>query len=61
MLLMFDQSVEASFVVYIVVCWGGSVKKREGVRLHRLVRVPGFVGGKRAGDSHISGREQGPQ
>jgi len=44
LLRMFYQSVVASVLFYAVVCWGGSVKKRDAGRLDRLVRRAGAVG-----------------
>ncbi|KAI4888693.1 hypothetical protein NFI96_005457 [Prochilodus magdalenae] len=44
LLLMFYQSVVASVVLfYAVVCWGGSISKRDAGRLDRLVRKAGSV------------------
>ncbi|KAG5273930.1 hypothetical protein AALO_G00157260, partial [Alosa alosa] len=40
---MFYQSVIASVLFYAVVCWGGSIKKRDAGRLNRLIRKAGFV------------------
>ena len=40
---MFHQSVVASVLFYAVVCWGGSSKKRDTSRLHRLVTRAGSV------------------
>ena len=45
LLRMFYQSVVASILFYAVVCWGGSIKKREAGRLDRLVRKAGAVVG----------------
>ena len=42
---MFYQSVVASVLFYAVVCWGGSIKKRDVGRLDRLVRKAGAVVG----------------
>ncbi|KAI4874614.1 hypothetical protein NFI96_020932 [Prochilodus magdalenae] len=39
LLLMFYQSVVASVLFYAVVCWGGSISKRDAGRLDRLVCV----------------------
>src|SRR4029434_2142808 len=38
LLRMLYQSVVASVLFYAVVCWGGSIKKRDAGRLDRLVR-----------------------
>ena len=43
---MFYQSVVASALFCAVVCWGGSIKKREAMRLDRLVRGAGSVVGR---------------
>ncbi|KAI4895999.1 hypothetical protein NFI96_025282 [Prochilodus magdalenae] len=40
---MFYQSVVASVLFYAVVCWGGSISKRDAGRLDRLVRKAGSV------------------
>src|SRR4029434_9181888 len=45
LLCMFYQSVVASVLFYAVVCWGGSIKKRDAGRLDRLVRRAGAVVG----------------
>ena len=45
LLRMFHQSVVASVLFYAVVCWGGSIKKRDAGRLDRLVRKAGAVVG----------------
>ena len=45
LLCMFYQSVVASVLFYAVVCWGGSIKKRDAGRLDRLVRKAGAVAG----------------
>src|SRR4029434_4607956 len=45
LLRMFYQSVVASALIYAVVCWGGSIKKRDAGRLDRLVRRAGAVVG----------------
>ena len=45
LLRMFYQSVVASVLFYAVVCWGGSMKKRDAGRLDRLVRRAGAVVG----------------
>ncbi|KAI4873031.1 hypothetical protein NFI96_008738 [Prochilodus magdalenae] len=37
LLLMFYQSVVASVLFYAVVCWGGSISKRDAGRLDRLI------------------------
>ncbi|KAI4883500.1 hypothetical protein NFI96_024962 [Prochilodus magdalenae] len=43
LLLMFYQSVVASVLFYAVVCWGGSISRRDAGRLDRLVRKAGSV------------------
>ena len=43
LLRMFYQSVVASVLFYAVVCWGGSIKKRDAGRLDRMVRKAGAV------------------
>ncbi|XP_076843384.1 E3 ubiquitin-protein ligase TRIM47-like isoform X1 [Brachyhypopomus gauderio] len=43
LLLMFYQSVVASVLFYAVVCWGGSISKRDAGRIDRLVRKAGSV------------------
>ncbi|KAI4896803.1 hypothetical protein NFI96_008132 [Prochilodus magdalenae] len=43
LLLMFYQSVVASVLFYAVVCWGGSISKRDAGRLDRLVKKAGSV------------------
>ena len=45
LLRMFYQSVVASILFYAVVCWGGSIKKRDAGRLDRLVGKGGAVVG----------------
>ena len=45
LLQMFYQSVVASALLYAVVCWGGSLKKRDAARLDKLVRKAGSVVG----------------
>ena len=45
LLRMFYQSVVASVLFYAVVCWGGSIKKRDAGRLDKLVRKAGAVVG----------------
>ncbi|KAI4888385.1 hypothetical protein NFI96_003394 [Prochilodus magdalenae] len=40
---IFYQSVVASVLFYAVVCWGGSISKRDAGRLDRLVRKAGSV------------------
>ncbi|KAI4885165.1 hypothetical protein NFI96_024172 [Prochilodus magdalenae] len=45
LLQMFFQTVVASCVFYAVVCWGGSIKKRDKMRLDKLVRRAGSVVG----------------
>ncbi|KAI4896059.1 hypothetical protein NFI96_010384 [Prochilodus magdalenae] len=42
---MFYQTVVASCLFYAVVCWGGSIKKRDEMRLDKLVRRAGSVVG----------------
>ncbi|KAI4877530.1 hypothetical protein NFI96_027121, partial [Prochilodus magdalenae] len=43
LLLMFYQSVVASVLFYAVVCWGGSISKRDAGRLDRLEMKEGRV------------------
>ncbi|KAI4897172.1 hypothetical protein NFI96_015223, partial [Prochilodus magdalenae] len=43
LLQMFYQTVVSSCLFYAVVCWGGSIKKRDEMRLDRLVRRAGSV------------------
>lgn len=38
MLQMFYQTVIANVLFYLMVCWGGSIKKRDATRLDKLVR-----------------------
>uniref|UniRef100_A0A3B1JI52 Reverse transcriptase domain-containing protein n=1 Tax=Astyanax mexicanus TaxID=7994 RepID=A0A3B1JI52_ASTMX len=45
LLLMFYQTVVSSCLFYAVVCWGGSMKKRDEMRLNKLVRRAGSVVG----------------
>ncbi|XP_066512309.1 NLR family CARD domain-containing protein 3-like [Hoplias malabaricus] len=45
LLKMFYQTVVASVLFYAVVCWGGSIKKRDAGRLDRLVKKAGSVVG----------------
>uniref|UniRef100_A0A8C4TB68 Reverse transcriptase domain-containing protein n=1 Tax=Erpetoichthys calabaricus TaxID=27687 RepID=A0A8C4TB68_ERPCA len=45
MLQMFYQTVVASAIFYAVVCWGGSIKKRDTSRLDKLVRKAGSIVG----------------
>ncbi|XP_060781055.1 uncharacterized protein LOC132888977 [Neoarius graeffei] len=45
LLLMFYQSVMASVLFYAVVCWGGSIRRRDAGHLDRLVRKAGSVVG----------------
>lgn len=40
---MFYQSVVASVLFCAVVCWGGSIKKRDAERMNKLVRKAGSV------------------
>ncbi|XP_059827006.1 uncharacterized protein LOC132394660 [Hypanus sabinus] len=42
MLKMFYRSVVESALFFVVVCWGGSIKKRDASRLNKLVRKAGF-------------------
>ncbi|KAI4889895.1 hypothetical protein NFI96_003216 [Prochilodus magdalenae] len=35
---MFYRTVVSSCLFYAVVCWGGSIKKRDGICLDKLVR-----------------------
>ncbi|KAI4875625.1 hypothetical protein NFI96_009276 [Prochilodus magdalenae] len=41
LLQMFYQTVVSSCLFYAVVCWGGSIKKRDEMRLDKLVRRAG--------------------
>ncbi|KAI4881889.1 hypothetical protein NFI96_006948 [Prochilodus magdalenae] len=43
LLLMFYQSVVSSVLFYAVVCWGGSISRRDAGRRDRLVRKAGSV------------------
>ncbi|KAI4900264.1 hypothetical protein NFI96_005038 [Prochilodus magdalenae] len=43
LLQMFYQTVVSSCLFYAVVCWGGTVKKRDEMRLDKLVRRAGSV------------------
>ena len=43
---MFYRSVVESALFFVVACWGGSIKKRDALRLDRLVRKAGSVVGK---------------
>ena len=43
MLRMFYRSVVESDHFYLVACWGGSIKKRDVLRLNKLVRKAGCV------------------
>ncbi|XP_073668918.1 uncharacterized protein [Paramisgurnus dabryanus] len=45
LLRMFYQSVISSVMFYAVVCWGGSIKKKDAKRLNRLVQKAGAVVG----------------
>ncbi|KAI4905431.1 hypothetical protein NFI96_002240 [Prochilodus magdalenae] len=45
LLQMFYQTVVSSCLFYAVVCWGGSIKKRDEMRLDKLVRRAGSVVG----------------
>ncbi|KAI3356695.1 hypothetical protein L3Q82_003380 [Scortum barcoo] len=45
LLQIFYQSVVASALLYAVVCWGGSLKKKDAARLDKLVRKAGSVVG----------------
>lgn len=45
LLQMFDQSVVASALFDAAMCWGGSVKRRDAMRLDKLVRRAGSVVG----------------
>ncbi|KAI3356409.1 hypothetical protein L3Q82_017217 [Scortum barcoo] len=40
---MFYQSVVASVLFYTVVCWGGSISKKDTSRLDKLIRRAGSV------------------
>ncbi len=42
---MLYQAVIASVLFYAVVCWGGSIKRRDATRLDKLVRKAGSVVG----------------
>lgn len=42
---MFSQMLITSVLFYAVVCWGGSIKKRDATRLDKLVRKVGSVVG----------------
>lgn len=42
---MFYQTVIASILFYAVVCWGGSIKRRDATQLDKLVRKAGSVVG----------------
>ncbi|KAI3362524.1 hypothetical protein L3Q82_012818, partial [Scortum barcoo] len=44
-LQMFYQSVVASVLFYTVVCWGGSISKKDTSRLDKLIRRAGSVVG----------------
>ncbi|KAI4887655.1 hypothetical protein NFI96_006169 [Prochilodus magdalenae] len=46
---MFYQTVVSSCLFYAVVCWGGSVKKRDEMQLDKLVRRAGSVVGVELG------------
>ena len=45
LLCTFYQSAVASVIFYAVVCWGGSIKKKDAGRLDRLVKKAGSVAG----------------
>ncbi|KAI3358985.1 hypothetical protein L3Q82_015375 [Scortum barcoo] len=45
LLQMFYQSVVASVLFYTVVCWGGSISKKDTSRLDKLIRRAGSVVG----------------
>ncbi|KAI4894909.1 hypothetical protein NFI96_007437 [Prochilodus magdalenae] len=45
LLQMFYQTVVSSCLFYAVVCWGGNIKKRDEMRLDKLVRRAGSVVG----------------
>ena len=46
MLMMFYRSVVESALFFVVACWGGSIKKRDALRLDKLVRKAASVVGK---------------
>ncbi|KAI3364558.1 hypothetical protein L3Q82_011340, partial [Scortum barcoo] len=56
LLQMFYQSVVASVLFYTVVCWGGSISKKDTSRLDKLIRRAGSVVGHEAGLSGDGGR-----
>ena len=45
MLTMFYRSVMESALFFVVACWGGSIKKRDALRLDKLVRKAGSLVG----------------
>ncbi len=45
LLQIFYQTVIASILFHAVVCWGGSIKRRDATRLDKLVRKAGSVVG----------------
>ncbi|KAI3360596.1 hypothetical protein L3Q82_002463 [Scortum barcoo] len=56
LLQMFYQSVVASVLFYTVVCWGGSISKKDTSRLDKLIRRAGSVCRHEAG---LSGGDGG--
>ncbi|KAI3352130.1 hypothetical protein L3Q82_020945 [Scortum barcoo] len=54
LLQMFYQSVVASVLFYTVVCWGGSISKKDTSRLDKLIRRAGSVVGTKL-DSLVTG------
>lgn len=57
LLNIFDQFVVANALMYAVVCWKGSLKKRDATRLDQRVRKAGLVAGAEL-DSLTSAAEQ---
>ncbi|KAI4898268.1 hypothetical protein NFI96_030779, partial [Prochilodus magdalenae] len=55
---MFYQTVVSSCLFYAVVCWGGSIKKRDKMRLDKLVRRAGSVVGVELLDSVVKVEER---
>ncbi len=56
---MFYQTVITSVLFYAVVCWGGSIKRRDATRLDKLVRKAGSVVGNEL-DTRTSVAEKCP-
>ncbi|KAI3371465.1 hypothetical protein L3Q82_023573 [Scortum barcoo] len=54
LLQMFYQSVVASVLFYTVVCWGGSISKKDTSRLDKLIRRAGSVVGGMKLDSLVT-------